>query len=186
MLDMNQLEFGIKLAFGVGEDGGDSDEGAVELADAIVKYGSKADILLLPGPILIPGAPPVPSSANGAKATVQSAESGRAALESGLKAQFNAGDPTMMLMSMAIMTYVNTSFFAFKATAGHMATGMTAMASPPDFTPVKNAGLAGEDSNFCAKMMAGIIHFAFQTSIFNGAAVAADGGLGAVTGQKLM
>lgn len=187
MLNVSQLESGIKLAFAAGEDGAESDEVAVELADAIVSYGSGAEILMLPGPILIPAAPsPLPSSGNGAKLTVKTAESGRSALETGIKGQFSAGDPTMNLLAMAIFAYANSSFTVFSSTIGHTATGATLMAVPPILAPVVAAGTAGQDRDACIALMANIIHTSFSTSIFNGAGVASDGGLGAVAGQKLM
>jgi hypothetical protein len=187
-LSSSDLESDIKLIF---EAGGEADDVAVKLASAIIDYSSKAEILMLPGPMLIPVVPtPLPSTGQGAMLGVKMPPpvkaSARSALELGIKGQFSAGDPTLSLMAIAIQLYVNTSFTMFQSPIGHMATGATLMAAPPILQPVVAAGLAGKDSGFCAEVMAGLIHAAFQLSIFNGAGIAIDGGLGAVVAQKLM
>ena len=180
MLDASQLEQDIKKAFAAGVDGADSDSIAAKLADAIVSYASGAEILMLPGPIMIPlPTPPVASAGQGASLTLSTADAGRSALESGIKSQFAAKDPTLNIMAIAIQAYVLT-FTAFQAAAGHSALGATVMPVTPLLAAVTAAGIAGQDSDACAKLMADIIHASFLLTIFTGTGLAVDTGAGPV------
>tara|TARA_R110000851_G_scaffold107051_3_gene227049 strand:+ start:5234 stop:5791 length:558 start_codon:yes stop_codon:yes gene_type:complete len=185
MLNMEQLKSGLLDAFTAGAEGDESDA-AAEIAAAIVEYASSAEILMLPGPILIPAAPPLPSTGQGAMLAVATADTGKSLLEHSIKNQFAAQDPTMLILGLAIQMYVNTSFTVFSAQIGHTATGATLMVAPPVLAPVVAAGLSGQSAESCAGLMASIIHMSFKTSMFNGAGIAVDGGLGAVAAQLLI
>ena len=65
-LELSILVAGIESAFTSGLDGADVDTVVEELTAKIVLYSSGAEILMLPGPIQIPGSPPVPSTGQGA------------------------------------------------------------------------------------------------------------------------
>ena len=135
---------------------------------------------MLPGPIMIPlPTPPVASAGQGASLTLSTADVGRSVLESGIKSQFVAKDPTLNIMAIAIQAYVLT-FTAFQAAAGHSALGATVMPVTPLLAAVTAAGIAGQDSDACAKLMADIIHASFLSSVFTGLGAAVDTGVGPV------
>jgi hypothetical protein len=180
MLDVSQLGQDIKAAFTSGVDEASSDSIAVKLADAIVSYASGAEILMLPGPIMIPlPKPPVVSAGLGASLTLSTADVGRSALESGIKSQFAAEDPALSTMATAIQAYVAT-FTAFQATAGHSAVGATLMPVAPVLAGVVAAGVVGADLITSATSMANIIHASFLSSTFTGLGAAVDTGVGPV------
>jgi len=152
------------------------------LASAIVDYASDAEIMLNPGPMLIPAAPsPLPSSSQAASCGVQTADVGKSALEAAISGGFAAGDAPLAMMSVGIVAYVAASFTLFTADAGHLATGATVMAAPPVLSAASSAVQNSEGSleDWCDQV-ATAIHTAFLTAIFTGAGVGADGGLGAV------
>ena len=152
------------------------------IADAIVAYASDAEIMLMPGPMLIPAAPsPLPSSSQNASCAVQTADVGKAALESAISAGFAAGDAPLAMMTVGVVAYVAASFTFFQATAGHLATGATVMAVPPVLGVASSAVQSSEGAleDWC-DAVATAIHTSFLASIFTGAGVGVDGGLGAV------
>jgi hypothetical protein len=183
-LELSILVAGIESAFTSGLDGADVDTVVEELTAKIVLYSSGAEILMLPGPIQIPGSPPVPSTGQGATLKVTTTDAGRSALKQGIKDQFEEGDPTFMKMAVAVQAYVNASFTIFSAT-GHTATGTTIMSAPPALTAVLADGLAGSSAIETAGMIAALIHTAYKASAFSGAGVAADAGVGAVSGTLM-
>jgi len=184
-LNSGNLEADLKSAFQSGMDGASSDDVAASIADAIVAYGSGATVFMLPGPILIPGAPPIPSTGMGQTLDSALHDSGWMALFSGIKSQHDSQDATYMTMAIAVQTFVNTSFTLFQHSIGHMATGATVMAAPPALSSVPPAGLGGASMDAIAAQMASLIHASFLSSIFTGAGVAIDGGLGLVTGTLI-
>ena len=148
------------------------------MADAIVDYASDAEVTLL-GPILIPAAPsPLPSSAIGASVGVDTADLGAAALESAIAAGFAAGDAPLAMMTAGIVAYIAASFISFSG-GGHTAVGAT-VPIPPVLGAAASAVQNSEGSleDWCAAI-ATAIHTAFSTSLFTGAVVASDGGVGA-------
>jgi hypothetical protein len=195
-LDSGKLKDGLIDALKKGEETNDvsgGEEGEKEakysegdvagfMADAIVAYASDAEIMLMPGPMLIPAAPsPLPSSSQNAKCAVQTADVGKAALESAISAGFAAGDAPLAMMGAGIVAYVAASFTLFQATAGHMATGAAIMPGPPLLSVASSATQASEGAleDWC-DLVATAIHAQFLLTIFTGAGVGADGGLGAV------
>ena len=184
-LRLAPLTVDVEAAMQLGADGASRDEVADALASAIVSYSSEAQILMLPGPIQIPGSPPVTSTGQGATLLITTAQTGKRALKQGIRLQFSEEDPTLGIMAKAIQEYVNTSFTTFAAPVGHAAVGSTVMASPPRLELVLAGGLAGNSLAESAALMAKLIHEAFQVSVFSGAGTAADAGVGTVSGQKL-
>jgi hypothetical protein len=183
-LNSSTLAVDIGAVFAIGTAGADVATVAKGLTSAIVSYSSSAQILMLPGPIVIP-AGGVPSIGQGALLTVLTAEVGRSALEAEILSQLLAKDPTLGIMSKAIQKYVST-FTAFQAIAGHTATGVTVMAVQPALIGVITAGVAGADLITSATQMATLIHAAYLTSVFNGVGLASDTGVGPVAAQVLM
>jgi hypothetical protein len=183
-LKLSILVAGIESAFTNGIEGADVEAVIEEITTTIVLYSTGAEILMLPGPIQIPGSPPVPSTGQGATLKVTTTETGRDALKKGIKEQFEEGDPTFMKMAVAVQAYVNASFTIFSA-AGHTATGTTTMSAPPALTAVLVDGLAGSSVIETAGMIAALIHTSYMGSVFSGAGTAVDGGLGTVSGQTL-
>lgn len=190
MLSLPKLYSALNDALQSGFDGAESTDVADAISDAITDYAADAEIVCLPGPILIPGAPPVVSSAFGSKQPLVDETIGKAALTAAINAQFEAQDPTMMVMANGIVAYVAATFVAFSATGmappmGDMVTGVTVMSVPPPLTPVVPAGLAGAEIEQIAAQMASIIHASFKASIFTGLCAAKDLGAGPVSGPIL-
>jgi hypothetical protein len=183
-LNSSMLAVDIGAVFAIGTAGADVATVAKGLTSAIVSYSSSAQILMLPGPIVIPtgGAP---STGQGALLTVTTAEIGRLDLKVGILSQLTVKDPTFGIMSLAIQKYVST-FTVFQAAAGHTATGVTVMAKKPALLGVITAGVAGADLITSATLMATLIHAAYLTSVFNGAGLASDTGVGPVASQVLI
>ena len=147
------------------------------MADAIVDYGSDAEVTLL-GPILIPGVPPVPSSAIGASVGVDTSDLGASALESAIAGNFSAGDDTLSIFMAGVIAYIASSFISFSG-SGHTAIGAT-IPIPPVFSGIVSTGVDSDGSpEDWAGSMADAIDLAFTTSMFTGAVVASDGGVGA-------
>ncbi len=189
-LDKDKLEQGLIDALKKGEEtqsvsGGE--EGEVEpkytegdiagfIADAIVDYASDAEVMLA-GPILIPGAPPVPSSAIGSKVKTTMADVGKSALKSAISSGFAVGDAPLAMMTVGIVAYLAT-FTVFSA-SGNTATGGT-IPIPPMLSAASMNVQNNEGSleDWCSAV-ASAIHTSFTTSMFGGAVVASDGGVGA-------
>ncbi len=185
-LDQLALQNGILDAFNSTQtQNKSSSDTASALAAAIVEYASAAEIMLLPGPMMIPSTPPVVSIAQGTTVKVDSniASTGQSALEAAFKASFDAGDPIMAIAATGIVAYTAASFTLFSA-AGHSATGVTVMATPPDLGTAMDAGKSGSVTD-TAIAMASAIHLSFTVSVFSGAGIGIDGGLGSVIGQML-
>ena len=188
-LDKDKLEKGLIDALKKGEEtqsvsGGE--EGEVEpkytegdvagfIADAIVDYASDAEVTLA-GPIMIPGAPPVASSAIGAKVKNDMADLGKSALESAISAGFAAGDAPLAMMTTGIITYLAT--FTIFSGGGHTAIGGT-IPIPPMLSMASMDVQNNEGSleDWCSAV-ASAIHNSFSMSMFTGFVTAADGGLG--------
>ena len=156
------------------------------IADAIVDYASDAEILLLPGPFLIPSASPVPDPANlGRKVKVKTASAGKSALKASIRSSFETRDPVMSLITAGIMVYIPASFTVFSST-GNTATGATAPTVPPVLAPCTAAGLAGASEEKVVDLMATIIHSSFKAAIFSGTGLTVVGGTGPVISQPLL
>lgn len=148
------------------------------LADAIVDYGSDAEVTLL-GPILIPAAPsPLPSSAIGASVGVDTSDLGASALEQAIAGNFSAGDDQLALFMAGVIAYLASSFISFSG-SGHTAVGAT-IPIPPVFSGIVSTGVDDDGTlEDWAGSVADAIDLAFTTSMFTGAVVASDGGVGA-------
>ena len=186
-LNVSDLKSDIIDAYQHGMDGGSAAEVAQYLAFAIVSYVSEAEIICLPGPILIPVVPtPVPSSVMGRKVKILSATAmaGAGPLQSQILASFNAMDQ-LSLMSTGIVTYAST-LTTFASPSIGAVTGASVMAIPPVFAPVIAAGMSatGEDPviDKTSDIMSKIIHASFMSTIFTGVCTAVDGGVGPVSG----
>ena len=115
MLSLSKLQNGLRTALKAGDGGAESTEVASKISDAITNYAADAEIVCLPGPILIPGAPPVISSALGSKQKLVSEMPGKAALTSAINAQFSSQDASMMTMANGIGAYVAATLTNFLA-----------------------------------------------------------------------
>ena len=186
-LSLADLESDILDCFKAGLDGGTVQEAAEKFASAIVSYASKAEVICAPGPILIPGTPPVPSSANGQMVKVSTADVGKVALEQAFAASFEAEDKELSIAADGVIAYVASSFTVFSGN-GITVTGAAVMPPPPikamGFLPPVgvNGGASVEEM---ASLFAGVINTAFLATTFAGACVAPDGGLGPVAGTLL-
>ena len=151
-----------------------------------VAYASSAEVVIAPGPILIPGAPPVPSSANGQKVSVQTYETGKNLLWDAIEANFNAHDRTMAIAAAGIIAYVTGAFTLFSG-GGNTVAGAAVM--PPRLIQALSGaippGLAGNSTEEQAALFAKIIHAAFKSTVFTGVCTASDGGVGPVFGTLI-
>lgn len=182
-LDKNSLERNILDGLKAGLDGASTREAAQHLAYAIVSYASDAEILCLPGPILIPGAPPVPSSALGRTVKTSTSELGKSVLWDTVDLNFINQDASMSTTAAGIVAYVASSFTVFSG-GGITVTGASVMPPPLAniLSTVPALGLSGASIEDIAAQMATIIDAAFRGTIFTGACVAPDGGIGPVSG----
>ena len=195
MLDQGKLKDGLIDALKKGEEtkavsGGEEgemesvhtdDDVAGFIADAIVAYASDAEIGPLVG-IMIPSVPPVPSSANGQLAKVQTADLGKEALKSAILGGFKAMDASLGMMSAGIVAYTAASFTLMQGGPANCP-GAAVMAAPPVLAPVNLAVQNSEGAleDWCDQVSMAI-HAAFKATIFTGACTASDGGLGAAVG----
>lgn len=185
-LKVSELESDILDGFNAGLDGASVREAAQFFAFAIVAYASEAEVVCAPGPILIPGAPPVPSSANGQLVKVATYELGKNALWDSIEANFKAEDATMGIAAAGIVAYVASSFTTFSGN-GITVTGAAIMPPPIIQTLFAGppAGLAGSSTENQAAIYANIIHSSFLATTFTGACIAPDGGVGPVVGTLI-
>lgn len=180
-LSKSELESDILDGFKTGLEGASVREAAQFFAFAILAYASSAEIICAPGPILIPAAPPVPSSANGQLVTVQTYELGKNALWDAIEASFVATDASMSIAAAGIVLYVASSFTVFSGN-GITVTG-AALMPPPLIQVLSTAppvGVSGASVEDQAALMASIIHGAFLGTTFTGFCLAPDGGVGPV------
>lgn len=182
-LSVAELEADILDGFNAGLDGASVREAAQYFAFGIVAYASSAEIICAPGPILIPGAPPVPSSANGQLVSIQTHEVGKNLLWDAIEANFKAEDASMGIAAAGIVSYVASSFTLFSGN-GITVTGAAIMPPPiiQTLSAGPPAGLAGNSTENQAAIYANIIHAAFLATTFTGVCVAPDGGVGPVVG----
>lgn len=185
-LELSGLESDILDGFNAGLEGASVREAAQYFAFAIVAYASSAEVICAPGPILIPGAPPVPSSANGQLVTVQTYETGKSLLWDAIEANFDAEDASMAIAAAGIVAYVASSFTVFSS-GGITVTGAAVMPPPviQSLSVAPPLGLAGNSVEQQAKLFANLIHTAFLTTTFTGVCVAPDGGVGPVVGTLI-
>lgn len=180
------LEDDILDGFNAGLDGASRREAAQYLAFAILAYASEAEVICAPGPILIPGAPPVPSSATGRKVKVATADVGKMALWDSISANFDAELADMSIAAAGIVAYVASSFTVFSG-GGITVTGAAVM--PPPLinllSTVPQVGLDTGDSQKVAEKMATVIDSAFKGTMFTGVCTAPDGGVGPVVGTLI-
>ena len=157
------------------------------IADAIVDYASEAEILLLPGPLIIPAPTPVPDLANlGSILKIQTADIAKPALKASIEASLVSKDPVMGLITTGIMAYIPASFTLFKSITGNIATGVTLPTIPPVLAPCTALGMVGSEEDKIVELMAIIIHATFKSSVFNGAGASVVGGFGPVIFQPLL
>jgi len=185
-LDRQKLYAGLVDAYTQGAEAS-SEEAAGLIASAIENYARDAEIMLFPGPMLIPGTPPVPSTSQNAMVTVQTADLGTVALKAAILGGFTAEDPALTAWAAGCQVYAAASFISFMGSPPlvHLATGVAVMAVPPVLVPSIAIGLAGGEMKAVADSQATAIHSAFLATIFTGAGVGIDGGLGAVTGPLI-
>lgn len=157
------------------------------IADAIVDYASDAEILLLPGPLMIPAPTPVPDVANlGSVLKAQTFDIGKPLLKASIEASFTTKDPVMSLITTGVVSYIATSFTVFTGFPGNTATGTTLPVITPVLAPCTALGMAGSEQDKIIDLMAFIIHTAFKSSVFNGSAVSVFGGIGPIIAQPLL
>ncbi len=147
---------------------------AQDLATNIVKYAKETSILVAGTPPLIPAPPAVPipdASVIGQRAKINPAiaQAGQATLFAQINQSFTLKDPTLGLVSAAIMTYIAT--FTIFSIGGITCTGATVPTTPPVFAPLTAKGLDGGTVKECTGLLADIIHLTFSTAVFNGAVV---------------
>ena len=183
---MSGLESDILDGFIASLDGSSVREAAQYFAFAIVAYASDAEVICAPGPILIPGAPPVPSSANGQLVGVQTHEVGKNALWDAIEASFVAEDASLGIAAAGIVAYVASSFTLFSG-GGINVTGVAVMPPPviQALATIPPLGLSGNSVEQQAKLYATVIHTAFLSTTFTGVCVAPDGGVGPVVGTLI-
>jgi len=185
-LNKRELESDILDGFNAGLDGASRREAAQYLAFAIVAYASSAEVICAPGPILIPGSPPLPSSATGRKVKVSTAEVGKTALWDSISSSFDLGLSTMSVASTGIVAYVASSFTVFSG--GGMTVSGAAVMPPPlinFLSTIPPIGLNGASTEDIAAHMATVIDSAFKGTTFTGVCTAPDGGVGPVVGTLL-
>ncbi|HBQ60433.1 MAG TPA: hypothetical protein DD671_12635 [Balneolaceae bacterium] len=185
-LSLSELESDLLDGFNAGLEGASVREAAQYFAFAIVAYASSAEVVIAPGPVLIPGAPPVPSSANGQKVSVQTHETGKNLLWDAIEANFVAQDKTMSIAAAGIVAYAAGAFTLFSG-GGNTVAGAAAM-PPPLIQALEGAippGLAGGTTEEQAALFAKIIHAAFKSTVFSGVCTASDGGFGPVVGTLI-
>jgi hypothetical protein len=200
-LDSQKLIDGLKEAFEKGKETQDvsgGEDGEVEakytegdvagfLADAIVDYASDAEILLLPGPLMIPAAPPVPDIPNlGSLLQPQTTDVGKPILKASIEASFTTKDPIMSLITTGITSYIAISFTSFMGFPGNTAVGTTVPVFIPVLAPCTALGMAGAEQDEIIELMAVLIHTAFKSSVFNGSAISVFGGIGPIIAQPLL
>ena len=144
------------------------------LADAIAKYASDAETILQPGPFLYPAPPPVLTSVDPTPPTVPAkvsdTDSTKGILTNAFNASFQAQDPSMALVSLALVSYCLT-LVNFKSSIGCEALGVTTMFVPPVFLPNIAAGLAGGSLLNQSQVMASTIHASFMSCKFSGTVI---------------
>ena len=197
-LDVIKLKDGLREAFSKGRETSKNHKGenelkygkmdiAEEIAKTIVTYASDAEILILPGPLMIPGSPPVADLVNiGKKLTVSSSTIGEAALKLSIYNSINTLDSTMSKFSLGITSYIATSFINFGDNIGNTAIGSTILPIPINFIPVKSLGLGGGSEEEIIELMSAIIDSGFKTSLFSGTCTTISAGIGPVISQKLL
>jgi len=161
------------------------------IADTIVDFASDAEIIMLPGPFMMPnpsGTPPlIPDVGNMASVLkTQTAKAGHGILKSAFSASFAAKDPSWSAATAGIISYAATLTFFQGSPIPNLATGATIMVVPPVFASVTAAGLAGSDEDSCIQLMAIIIDTSFRSCIFNGAGITILAGAGPILGQPLI
>jgi hypothetical protein len=180
-LSKSELESDILDGFQAGLEGSSVREAAQFFAFAIVAYASSAEIICAPGPILIPAAPPVPSSATGQLVSVQTYEIGKNVLWDAIEASFKAEDRLMSIAAAGIVAYITSSFTIF---SGNGITVAGAAIMPPPLiqalSTVPPIGVNGASAEDQAAIIASIIHAAFLGTTFIGVCTAPDGGVGPV------
>ena len=184
-LDRQKLYDGLVAAYTPGLAGASNEDVAGFIAMAIANYASDAEIMLAPGPMLIPGTGVVSTSQN-AIVKVQTAVLGIDALKEEVLEGFMAGDLLLSDMTAGIVEYAAASLISFKGSPEpHTALGVALMTIPPVLYPTVPIGLAGGTMLVVADAQATAIHAAFLTTIFTGSGTGVDGGLGAVVGPLI-
>ena len=185
-LDRQKLYNGLFNAYTLGMAGDSSSEDVAGfIAVAIANYASDAEIMLAPGPMIIPGTG-VASTSQNAIVKVQTAALGIDDLKEEILKGFIDGDLVMSDMAAGIVEYAATSLILFKGSpAPHTAIGVALMSIPPFLTPSIVIGNVGGLMPAVADSQATAIHTAFLVTIFTGNGTGVDGGLGVVVGPLI-
>ena len=181
-LKSSNLQSNLEAAFTKQRDSEASNQqaSANDLATAIVDYAKDASILVAGTPPLIPIPPPAVPTPDAtiigqqAKINPALAQAGQAVLFSQINASFTSMDPTLNLISAAIITYITT--FTIFTIGGITCVGATVPTTPPIFAPMSLKGLDGGSIEEVTDIMANILHLTFTTAVFNGTVINATSG----------
>jgi hypothetical protein len=161
------------------------------IAAAVVDYASDAEFVVaaIP-PVFIPAppAPPIPSTANGAKTAIKSAKIGEEPLAQAIIAGFKAMDPVFALFQAGLIVYITASFVSFMGGPATVV-GVGVPAVPPVLAAVLPMGEpGGKEMPEIAEALAGIIHASFKSILITGTALGSDGGViaGVITAMPIL
>ena len=137
------------------------------IADAIVSYASDAEVTVNVAFPSTPPPPPADLSVVGKKLKVQTAQVGKAALQTAILTSMNTQDVAMAAITSGIVAYTAASFITF-AGGTVTAAGAAVMAVPPLLVAPLAVGIAGGEEDDVINAMATVIHTSFLGTIFTG------------------